>query len=205
MNNALYSEDNNTYGPYTLPEVTIEPEAELTMPNLSGQGRAESVMSPLEMVLFGSGNILGRSALNYGIKQSNPYRQLMDNIKKIRGDKRYKKVVKGFDEFSKYINTGFEGMAPISLLEKAYYKTKEGPGTQIIGADPNNPRFTSGKYADDYYIEDGKVYKKPEVELDFLFKELFTGSSENPRFLSKFSILDKFIREAKEQEAKKNK
>ena len=197
MNNALYSEDNTTYGPYTLPEVTIEPEAELTMPDLAGQGRAQSVMSPLEMVLFGSGNILGRSAVNYGIKQSNPYRQLMDNIKRIRGDKRYKKVVRGLDEASKYIDATFEGMAPLSLLEKRYYKTKEGPGTEVIGADPNNPQYTSGRDADEYYIENNKVYKKPEVELDFLFKELFTGSSENPRFFSRFSALDKLIRETK--------
>ena len=202
MNNALYSEDNNTYGPYTLPEVTVEPVGELTMPDLSGQGRAQSVMSPLEMVLLGKGNILGKSVTsvaNYGIKQSNPYRRLMDNIKKIRGDKRYKKVIKGLDQASKYIDATFEGMAPLSLLEKRYYQTKEGPGTRIIGADPNSPQYTTGKYADDYYIKDGEVYQKPEVELDWLFKELFTGSSENPRFLSRFSILDKAIRESKKK------
>jgi hypothetical protein len=200
MNNAFYSEDNTTYGPYTLPEVTVEPAGELTMPDLSQQGRVQSVMSPLEMVLFGSGNIVGRSATsiaNYGIKQSNPYRQLMDNIKRIRGNERYKKLVRGIDEASKYLDSTFEVMSPMSLLERRYYQTKEGPGTEIIGADPNNPRYTSGKYADDYYIQDGKVFQKPEVELDWLFKELFTGSSENPRFLSRLSIIERAIQKAK--------
>ncbi len=197
MNNAFYSEDNTTYGPYTLPEVTVEPVGELTMPNLSEQGRVQSVISPLEMVLLGGGNPLVGSAVNYGIRQSNPYRQLMDNIKRIRGNERYKKLVRGFDEASKYLDSTFEVMSPMSLLEKRYYQTKEGPGTEIIGADPNNPRYTSGKYADDYYIQDGKVFQKPEVELDWLFKELFTGSSENPRFLSRLSIIDRAIQKAK--------
>lgn len=45
------NEEDIQYGPYMLPEVTIEPEAQLSMPPLEGQGRAESTMSPIELLL----------------------------------------------------------------------------------------------------------------------------------------------------------
>ena len=47
-------EEDIQYGPYMLPEVTIEPEAQLSMPPLEGQGRAESTMSPIDFLLGGA-------------------------------------------------------------------------------------------------------------------------------------------------------
>ena len=194
------SDDNNIYGPYTLPNVSVEPEVQLSMPPLQGQGRTESTMSPVEMLLLGSGSLLGRSVpsiTNYGLKQSNPYRKMIDSIKRLRSDKRYKKLMDGVDMASKVVDQAFDAYAPLSLMEKTYYIAKEAPGTQIYGADPNNPMYTTGRYADDYYIENNNVYHKPEVEFDWLLKNIFTGDSDNRRFPSRYSILEDAVKEKK--------
>ena len=47
-------EEDIQYGPYMLPEVTIEPEAQLSTPPLEGQGRAEYTMSPIDFLLGGA-------------------------------------------------------------------------------------------------------------------------------------------------------
>lgn len=47
-------EEDIQYGPYMLPEVTVEPDPELSMPSLAGSGRAESTMSPIELLLGGA-------------------------------------------------------------------------------------------------------------------------------------------------------
>ncbi len=195
-------EEDIQYGPYMLPEVTIEPEAQLSMPPLEGQGRAESTMSPIDLLLLGGPKIvLNRYGTISSLSSASKIKKFFNAAKK---SKAFKKVGSTLDQISEVAEFANHIYSPISLVEKVYNDAKSQPGTQIIGADPNSTEYTTGPYADEYYIENGKVFKKPELPEEWIYEDLFSGDPLNPRFPSKISLFSKFSKLA-EQERKNKK
>lgn len=193
------NDDDNIYGPYTLPEVTIKPEKSLEEmqeefmlagikpvdPNNPATGQANVTMSPIEY-------LLGGTAMRAGSRITT-IKDIIKNKTRLGVNKDLDKMTKKMQEYAEVAQKIGSGYNALSMLERAFNTGKSNEALMmrepIIGADPYSPQYSG----EGYRTIDGKVYSIPETELDYIIGPIFSGDLANPNFPSKFSLLEKSI------------
>jgi len=193
-------EEDIQYGPYMLPEATVQ---DYTLRPMTEEEISNKVIGGSGMLKYMGGPkiILNKYGTISNLSSASKVKRFFNAAKK---SKAFKTIGSTLDQISEVAEFANHIYSPISLVEKVYNDAKSQPGTQIIGANPNSTEYTTGPYANEYYIENGKVFKKPELPEEWLYDDMFSGDPLNPRFPSKISLFSKFSKLA-EQERKNKK
>ena len=202
------NDDDKIYGPYTLPEIPIEPEKSLEElqeefrlgginpvdPNNPATGQANVTMSPIEY-------LLGGAAMRAGSRITT-VKDIIKNKTRLGVNKDLDKMTRKMQEYAEVAQKLGSGYNALSVLERAFNMGKSNEALMrtepVIGADPYSTQYSG----EGYRTIDGKVYKVPETELDYIFGPMFSGDLANPNFPSKFSLLERGLE--RERQKKRN-
>tara|TARA_R100001591_G_scaffold102469_1_gene109507 strand:- start:10526 stop:11098 length:573 start_codon:yes stop_codon:yes gene_type:complete len=185
------NDDDNIYGPYTLPEVNVHDYTTRPMTEAEKANMVKGGPGVLEY-LMGGPIMRSKGAIT-------TVKDIIKNRTKLGVNKELDEMTKKMQEYAEVAQKLGSGYNALSILERAFNMSKSNEALMsrepIIGADPYSPQYSG----EGYRTIDGKVYAVPETELDYIFGPLFSGDVANPNFPSKFSLLERAMEREKER------
>lgn len=177
------NDDDNIYGPYTLPEVTVQDYT--TRPMTEEQKANMVVGGPGALEYLMGGPIMRSKGAITTVKD------IIKNRTKLGVNKELDEMTRKMQEYAEVAQKVGSGYNALSALERAFNVSKSNEALMmrepIIGADPYSPQYSG----EGYRTIDGKVYAIPETELDYIVGPIFSGDLANPNFPSRFSLIER--------------